>query len=144
VNASNSRRLALPKPRPKVKAKPVKRLRTRPRAMSAKRRKEQPLIAKVRAACVERDGYCRMAGLMGPCQGDSCWCHMQGKRRSQTRRMTPKERHSTAWTVMLCARHAEMEERHTVRTQYLTDRGADGPMLWAVAQGGPVKWELTA
>jgi hypothetical protein len=69
---------------------------------------------------------------------------MEGKRRSQTRRMKPEDRHSTAWTVMLCARHAEMEERHIVRSEYLTDRGANGPMLWSVPNGGPVMWELSA
>jgi hypothetical protein len=31
-----------------------------------------------------------------------------------------------------CAMHAEMEERHTVRTKYLTDRGADGPMQFYI------------
>ena len=123
--------------------KAVKRMTTRRiRPVSAKRRKEQPLITAVRAACLERDERCRLAGLLPPCQGELAWCHMEGKRRHQTRRMKPEDRHSTAWTVMLCAKHADLEERHEIRSEYLTDRGADGPMLW-MTKSGPTIWELS-
>jgi hypothetical protein len=118
-----------------AKPEPTKRVRARAK------RTERAVVEKVRAACVERDGHCRLAGRLGPCEGESYWCHMEGKRRSQTRRMKPEARHDTAWTVMLCARHAEMEERHRVRSQYLSARGANGPMLWTTDRG-PAIWEL--
>lgn len=142
MNASNSAKLALRKP-PK-RRKVVKRMtaRSRVRTVSAKQRADLRYAAKVRAACVERDPQCRLAGLLTPCSGDLAWCHMEGKRRHQTRRMKPEERHSTAWTVMLCAAHAELEERHQIRSEYLSARGADGPMLWSVPNHGPVIWEL--
>jgi hypothetical protein len=114
----------------------IKRMRTKPvRKMSAKRRKEAPLIKAVRAECVERDGYCRLAGLFVTCHGESAWCHLEGKRRSQTRNMKPEDRHSAAWTVMLCARHAELEERHVLRSRYDDPaRGAHGLIRWTFDQ----------
>lgn len=105
-----------------------KAMRTRKQVKSAKARAEAKVIKAVRAACVERDQGCRLAGHFGVCQGQISWCHMEGKRRHQTRNMAPEERHGTAWTVMLCGRHAEMEERHQIRSEYLTDKGADGLM----------------
>jgi hypothetical protein len=122
--------------------KPVKRLNARKRikAVSPKRRAEQSVIAKVRAACVKRDGGCRIGQLMSatslqPCDGDLAWCHMEGKRRHQTRKMAPADRHDTAWTLMLCAFHAELEERHSIRTEYLTAKGANGPMQFTLKSG---------
>lgn len=130
MNASNSSKLALPKPR--RKQKPVKRLRakTRIRPMSAKRRKEAAVIAKVREACVERDGQCRLNDwqlVYGPCEGASQWAHLFDKKRFQTRGMKPSDRHATKWTAMLCERHHRLYDLHVLHIEPENHAlGADG------------------
>ena len=37
---------------------------------------------------------------------------------------------------MLCAFHAAMEEQHQIRTAYLTERMADGPMSFTFERTG--------
>lgn len=106
---------------------------TRKQIKARLKRREAAVVKAVRAACVERDQSCRLAGFYVRCQGALQWCHMEGKRRHQTRGLPPEERHSLVWTVMLCARHADLEERHVVRMCYLTDEGANGAMEWRVA-----------
>jgi hypothetical protein len=102
--------------------------------MSAKRRKEAAVIAKVRAACVERDGYCLLGhgAVWGRCEGPSTLAHVLGKRRSQTRGMAAEKRHDAAWCVMLCARHHGMEEAHQLGVMAEDDRGANGRVWFYV------------
>lgn len=94
------------------------------------KRSEATVKREVRAACVERDGYCRLAGLaiVGQCQGRSEWSHMAGHRRSQTMGRPADERHATAWTSMLCTKHGKLEEDDAIAIVPLTDRGLDGPI----------------
>ncbi len=89
----------------------------------AKRRRAEMSVAKVvRAACVARDGFCRLMGLT-PCSGPSQWAHL--KKRSQTRGMAPEARHSTAYSMMACQKHHQMQETGEIHIS-LDDRGADG------------------
>jgi len=97
------------------------------KARAAKARKDAAYAAKVRAAVELRDGgLCRM-NYCGrePVQ----WCHMEGHRRFETRGLPPEQRHSTAWTLMLCARHhADYDARRLRITG-----NADGPLEFARA-----------
>ena len=124
--------------------KPEKRKTTKAR----KDRQEAAVIAKVRAADVARDDYCRFSwecqslGLtvlkddLGPCDGDSHWCHLPPKTRAKTRNMPPEERHGTVWTIMACKfHHDRLDDRQQPRivVRCLTDAGADGPISVEVA-----------
>jgi hypothetical protein len=103
------------------------------RKVSSRQRAEQPVIKRVRAACVERDGYCRLSGFplaYGPCEGPSEWAHLFDKKRSATRRMSPEARHDTRWTAMLCQRHHRLEDLHVISIRAEDAlKGADGPLL---------------
>lgn len=122
---------ACPKPRKRATVK-----RSRDRA-------EATIKREVRAACVERDGYCRLwarpwrGGFdvevnTSWCGGDSQWAHMEGFRRFETRGKPPEERHCTHGSLMLCQRHHDAYDgRPTGKTLAITalsDRGADGPL----------------
>jgi len=130
LNASNSQKLALPKPR--RRAKVVKRLRakSRPRPVSAKRRKEQRIVAKVLAEVRERDGSCRLfmntfysqhAALIGPCEGETTPAHLAAWRRSKTR-----GQHSRKTIIRLCERHHRMYDTHEFDLAYSLEFGGDG------------------
>jgi len=57
------------------------------------------------------------------------WAHMEGHRRFETRGLPPEQRHSTAWTLMLCAKHhADYDARRLRITG-----NADGPLEFARA-----------
>lgn len=128
MNASNSPKLARPKPAA------VTKVRQRVRAVSAKLRKEAAVLAKVRAVCVARDVYCRCGPSFwvewGRCEGESQLAHVLGKKRSQTRGMAPEARHSPAWCLLLCAKHHEREERGVMQVVALTPDGANGPVVF--------------
>lgn len=113
------------------------------RQEKAKKDRAEDKVAKaVRAACVERDGPCRLftewlvknegwafgAALNSGCSGDSEWAHLKGHRRSHTRGMAPEVRHDTQHTLILCRRHHQAEEAGTLRITALTRKGADGPL----------------
>jgi hypothetical protein len=98
----------------------------RKRVKGRKQRAERAVKQSVRAACVERDGRCRMSGE--DCDGPSEWAHLAGYRRSQTRGMGPEERHDTRTSLMLCRRHHAMEERGELRVTFFTLDGCDGPL----------------
>lgn len=105
---------------------------TRKTIKTRKKRAERAVISCVRAACVERDGYCRVAGH-GPCAGPSEWVHLPPRTRAQTRGMTPERRHSSAWTLMACRQHhnridGRQRPRLTVAPWSNRD-GADGPLV---------------
>ena len=104
---------------------------TRKQTKAKRDRDEAKVKRAVRAACVERDEYCRLYGLYWACRGVSEWAHMPGHLRSQTRGMAPEQRHQTTWTTMLCARHHDALDGRTLpklAIKALTDKGADGPL----------------
>lgn len=69
-------------------------------------RQERKTKTQVRAECVERDGWCRVAEMMRTvCIGKSEWAHLEAKRRSFTRGMKPTDRHDTRWTCQMCQHH---------------------------------------
>jgi hypothetical protein len=86
---------ACPKPEPRKRVK------------ARKDRAETTVKQRVRAACVARDGDCRLqdAVILGLCSGESEWAHMGQKRRARTRGMDPEVRHTTAESLMLCTFH---------------------------------------
>lgn len=96
------------------------------KARAKRRRTEAPVAAKVRAACVERDGYCRFMGLTH-CAGLSQWAHLEEKKRARTRGMAPEERHTTTHSAMACERHHGLYDAGKL-TIGMTERGADGPV----------------
>lgn len=121
---------------------------TRRTVQARKRRAEAAVIAKVRAACVERDGYCRFhrqavndwyvqgGWYKEPgCEGPAEWAHLRGHRRSHTRGQAPGLRHTTTHSLMLCRRHHGMEERGDMRVKYLTEQGCDGPLRFSYTEG---------
>lgn len=108
--------------------KPAKADRTRAKARA--KRAEQKVIDAVRAKVLERDG-CRMHQFEPErCFGRATWAHCEGHRRYQTLRQSPDERHQEATSIGLCVRHADDEERHRLRTEYLTERLALGRMAF--------------
>ena len=110
------RKLTYSKPLPRrVRKKPGPTAKAR-----AKRaRAEAPIKKTVRAACVERDGYCVIWGqrpyrdiggatifMSGyECDGPPQWTHMHSRRRSQPRNQAPEMRHDTAHSFMACQKH---------------------------------------
>ena len=121
-----------PQPKPKSRA-----------TVKARHKREEAKVMRViRAACVARDGHCRL--LFGvPMNGDtydragldacglrSEWAHLEEKRRFKTRGMTPAHRHTTAGSVMLCDVHHHMVDAHELQPFFLSALGADGPIAW--------------
>lgn len=80
-------------------------------ARAKRGRAEARIVKSVRAQCVERDGYCRLSGV-GDCFGRSEWAHLGNQRRARTRGMAPESRHSTSWSLMLCASHHDDYDAH--------------------------------
>ncbi len=123
-------RVSLPKPEPRARAKR--------RTM----RLEGLQAARVRALCVERDGYCRLCPMLMnmrmvfallPCKGPSEWAHLV--RRFTTRGMAPEKRHNTAGSFMACQFHHDRIDRR--RKPWITvapasSRGANGPLAFQV------------
>ena len=111
---------------------------------AAKRRAEKKVADVVRAACVERDGYCRLRrefpldylirASLFTCYGPSEWAHLGDKKRFKTRKMAPHERHTTAGSAMLCATHHRRYDRGELTIQPLSERGADGPLSFSVTR----------
>lgn len=118
---------------------------TRKRSKARKDRHEAAVIAKVRAADVERDGYCIFlwrieelgyAGWPLGCAGPSELAHLPPWTRAHTRGLPPEARHTTAHTAMLCRQHhAQLDGRQHPRivVRCLTPDGADGPISVEVA-----------
>ena len=111
-------------------------MKTRKQLKARKVRREAAVKQDVRAACVSRDGFCRVvAALLNDYdvrpRGESEWAHMHAKRRSKTRGQDPEERHTTADSLMLCRFHHDAYDGRTrprLTIEALTDRGADGPL----------------
>ncbi len=94
------------------------------------------MIQRVRAECVERDGYCvfawwsvahRMPRVVGACDGRSEWMHIEKHKRFKTRGMEPTERHTAVGSMMGCERHHDMYDSGEIRLT-LTEAGAHGPI----------------
>lgn len=90
-------------------------------------------IRTVRAKCVDRDGACRLSGLVG-CSGPSEWAHLGDYRRFNTRGQSAERRHTTVGSLMLCEAHHDAYDGHQIDIRPATDRGADG--LLAVKRDG--------
>jgi hypothetical protein len=119
----------LPQPKPKPRAS-IKRANAR---VAAK------IVRAVRAACVERDGACRIdfdtwwmrSHDLGACSYGSEWAHLEDHRRFKTRGKPAEERHTTRGTCMLCSKHHAMYDiDKSLTVEFMTDRGADGPLAW--------------
>lgn len=117
--------------------KPEPRARVKGRAQ----RQARTVVNSVRSQCVARDGSCRIGQAtqrfqqFGACDGASQWAHLGDSKRFKTRGQAPEIRHTTAGSLMLCARHHDgydgrQPQRITIVAQ--TDRGADGPLTYAV------------
>lgn len=113
-----------------------------PKPMSRKRlkgrkdRAERKVKKSVRAQCVARDGFCRLARPwreplgVGGCNGKSEWAHLEEQRRFKTRGQAPDQRHNTANSMMLCSVHHRLYDARKIRLGWLTPFGADGLMLF--------------
>jgi hypothetical protein len=104
--------------------KPEKHATSKGRA----KRHEAAIIQQVRAQVAERDGRCRLyVCRMGLCQGESEWAHMAGFRRFETRGKEAEARHLSEGSLMLCAKHHGMYDRHELQiTAIDSAKGADG------------------
>ena len=117
--------------------KPAPRTRT----TGQKRRANAAVITAVRAAVVERDGYCLFlrrihefssAGWPPGCSGASQFAHLPPRTRAATREMSPDRRHATGHTAMLCRTHHDQVDgrrRPKLILTATTMAGADGPMM---------------
>lgn len=114
-----------------------------------KDRAEAAIKKAVRAACVERDGYCRfMAPIddkfdittaLSVCDGPSEWAHWGEFTRAKTRGMAASDRHRVDGSLMLCKRHHDhLDGRRLPRLiiTALTDIGTNGPLRFAFRQKG--------
>lgn len=124
--------------------KPPRRLRVK-----ATPKAERRQIEAVRAACVERDGYCRfyravannihgdrwsVVSAVEGCDGPSEWAHMHTRRRSKTRGMAPEYRHDTAHSLMLCHTHHQDYDAKRLLITALTRKGANGALRFRRAK----------
>ena len=112
--------------------KPEKRATVKRR----KQRAEAAVIQSVRAACVERDGYCRVAkdapvatGHLLGCGGPSEWAHFGGWKRARTRGQPASHRHTLSGSLMLCRAHHQAYDAGRVQID-ATAAGAEGPLVF--------------
>lgn len=86
-------------------SKPIAQPKGRTRkSLKAKRDRDEAKVKRAtRAACVERDGACRLAGAW--CLGRSEMCHLPPRTRAATRNMPPEYRHDPNFVAMLCSWH---------------------------------------
>lgn len=82
----------------------------------------------VRAACVLRDGYCRLQEIVGGCSGRSEHAHLGDKRRARTRGQAPDVRHTRQGSMMLCTFHHRRYDRGELEISTFADLGANGPV----------------
>ena len=109
-----------PKPEPRARAK------------RRKHRVEATVIQTVYRYVKNRDGYCRIAGVLafGTCAGRSEFAHLEG--RYKTRGMPPERRHRPEASLMLCGAHHRTGpcalDLHRMTIVARTPAGADGPL----------------
>jgi len=99
-------------------------------ARAAKARTDAAYAKTIRDQVMRRDAGCRApihrtAGDLGECNGPEAWAHMAGHRRFETRGLPPEQRHSTEWTLMLCAKHHADYDARRLR---IIGTNADGPL----------------
>jgi hypothetical protein len=140
MTASSSPRLALSKRRQlagrrRLRVKPKVR-RSRPKPMSAAKRKENRLVRQVFAEIEPRDGRCVIQRLdyesqllAGPCSGPSDPMHLGEWRRAKTRRMAPEVRHTRQTILRGCRGHHRAYDGHDFDLAYERDKGAEGVLL---------------
>lgn len=106
--------------------------KTRKQLKAKKDRAEAKVKKSVRAACVERDGYCRYHASTGECcTGPSQWAHLEEKKRARTRGMSPLDRHTTARSMMLCQSIHAAYDAGFITLMFLDSAmGADGSVIW--------------
>lgn len=114
--------------------KPTKRSTLKAR----KDRNEVAIKKLVRAACVLRDGHCRMTAgrddvfvglsqwIHSPCEASSEWAHFGGKRRARTRGQAAEIRHTSAGSLMLCQIAHRSYDSGKLKITALTKHGCDG------------------
>jgi hypothetical protein len=121
---------------PQPKPEPIKRAKAR------RLRAETKIRQQIRAACVARDGDCRLRGKYGfICGGASEWAHLGEQRRAKTRGMPPALRHTTAGSLMLCTKHHRAYDACQLQIYHGAD-GADGPLTFIGAAYPPGKRSL--
>lgn len=110
------------------------------KTMKGRKTRAEALVKRLtRALCVVRDGDCRVFNFKGgadrldlalrsDCSGQSQWAHFGAHKRARTRGMAPLQRHTTAGSLMLCARHHRQYDAGKLKIRALTDRGCDGPL----------------
>lgn len=106
---------------------PIAKPETRKRVKGRKQRRAARVVKSVRAQCVERDGYCRVAAqfMDAKCEGVSEWAHLGDKRRFKTRGRAPESRHTTAGSLMLCTAHHRAYDQ---RRLAIVGEDADQPL----------------
>lgn len=92
-----------------------------------RKRADDSVRLAIRAACVRRDGYCKVSAV-GGCGGRSEHAHLEGKRRARTRGMAPVERHTLQGSAMFCTTHHRAYDRGDLELAMFPDLGANGPM----------------
>ena len=118
-----------PQPKPRLRATEKR----------ANRRVEAKIKRQVRAACVERDHYCRLGSRFwrddfmvntwtSDCDGESEWAHFDQYRRFKTRGKPAAERHTVQGSMMLCRKHHTDYDSGELAITALSERGADGPL----------------
>ena len=89
-----------------VMVTPLRKPEPHDRVKRRKKAQESAVKIAVRAQCVARDGYCRLAHAgLGACHGPSEWAHLRSHRRSKTVGQAPERRHTTVGSMMLCCQH---------------------------------------
>ncbi len=101
----------------------------RQRTQGRKKRTEAAVKRDVRALVAERDPSCRTEGMFPRhCAGRLEWAHLRPRTRAQTRGMSAEERHTTAYTAMLCESCHDLYDASVFDIVFLTDEAADGPI----------------
>lgn len=92
-----------------------------------RKRADDAVRLEVRAFCVDRDGYCKLAQV-GGCGGRSEHAHLGDKRRARTRGQAPDLRHTTEGSAIFCTTHHRAYDRGDLAISMFAELGANGPM----------------
>jgi hypothetical protein len=110
-------------------------VRKRVKPVSAKRRAEMALVAKVFVEIEPRDGHCRLYPstdsayqLIGSCEGESTPAHLPTWRRG-TCKLPAAERSNRKTIIRTCQRHHDAMDRHDFDLDYNPTMGADGYLV---------------
>jgi hypothetical protein len=126
--------LGIPKVRPCAPKRFVRGIVARLRAR--KKRKDDTYADTIREIVSARDGLCRYGYDVSPgnrfseCRGVSEWAHFGAWKRFKTRGLPPEERHTTAGSLQLCAKHHDDYDHGRLVIVARTPRGCDGPLRY--------------